>query len=582
MKKRKPAENEESVILPKFQKVKLSQEQEKVRDLFNSKTITFVEGLWGCLGYGTKVIMFDGTLKEVQDIQVGDQLMGPDSKPRNVLSLCRGREQMYLIHQNRGISYRVNENHILSLKMVTTARYATKTINGRRFRDKNKILSEKKIQVENISVIDYLDKPSWYKVKTQGYIPEKIDFPKKYLEIDPYYLGLWLADGSTNNIRAITNIDNEIIDYLKTLDKDVRLINGSNVTYLLNDQDLELNKKFKKIYNLTNVSKIGEKYIPDDYIYGSYEDRMNLIAGFLDGDGYFCPNGKFYEFTIKLEKLANQLNYILRSLGFRTNFRPKISKMKRSDGTIYLCKTYRVSFSVDKYIPCKIKRKQYQNDRICYKNPLHTEISIEKDTIDDYYGFTLDGDNLFLLEDFTVTHNTGKTLVCCYLALEALKSGEFSRIVVTRPFIADKGLGALPGSIAEKLVFEMQPIIDNFYEIQGKDITDKMIADDIIRLQYNGKMKGITVQDAVLIVDETADLDFLQFREILTRLGTRSKMLLTVSKDQIHKSIGDTSCYYDILCLKNSNLVGWIELKKNHRNPLMDAILDYIENNKDN
>ena len=70
-----------------------------------------------CLGIDTPVLMFDGSIKRVQDVVVGDKLMGADSTPRNVLSLARGREQMYWVRQKRGgIDYRVNESHILSIR----------------------------------------------------------------------------------------------------------------------------------------------------------------------------------------------------------------------------------------------------------------------------------------------------------------------------------------------------------------------------------------------------------------------------------------------------------------------------------
>ena len=75
-----------------------------------------------CLAKGTQVMMFDGTLKNVEDINVNDLLMGDDSTPRRVLSLARGREQMYWVRQKHGIDYRVNESHILSLKRLIRIR----------------------------------------------------------------------------------------------------------------------------------------------------------------------------------------------------------------------------------------------------------------------------------------------------------------------------------------------------------------------------------------------------------------------------------------------------------------------------
>lgn len=178
------------------------------------------------------------------------------------------------------------------------------------------------------------------------------------------------------------------------------------------------------------------------------------------------------------------------------------------------------------------------------------------------------------------SYGSGKTFSCINVAIQALRKGDFARIVVTRPFIADKGLGALPGSWQEKLLFEFQPIIDNFYEIQGKELTDKMIADEKIKFQYNGKIKGITIQDSVFIVDETADVDFRQYIELLSRLGTKSKMMCTLSKQQINPFIGDNSCYYSLEYLKNADFVGWVELKSNHRHSIINQVVDYINEEK--
>lgn len=69
----------------------------------------------GCHAAGTPILMFDGTIKNVEDVRVGDQLMGPDSQPRNVLQLARGRERMVRIIPTKGESFVVNESHILSL-----------------------------------------------------------------------------------------------------------------------------------------------------------------------------------------------------------------------------------------------------------------------------------------------------------------------------------------------------------------------------------------------------------------------------------------------------------------------------------
>ena len=73
-----------------------------------------------CLGYNTKVIMFDGRIKYVQDINVGDKLMGDNSEPRTVLSITNGIDKLYKVNDNNtGETYIVNKSHILSLKCVS-------------------------------------------------------------------------------------------------------------------------------------------------------------------------------------------------------------------------------------------------------------------------------------------------------------------------------------------------------------------------------------------------------------------------------------------------------------------------------
>jgi phosphate starvation-inducible PhoH-like protein len=174
------------------------------------------------------------------------------------------------------------------------------------------------------------------------------------------------------------------------------------------------------------------------------------------------------------------------------------------------------------------------------------------------------------------TWGSGKTLSAVATALKSYRKKEFDEIIITRPFIADK-LGALPGGIIDKLYLEMQPILDNFNKCQSKNTTEKMLKDDEIKVQYNGKVKGNTFSKAICICDETQDLTTTEFIEMLTRLGKDSKIIFTVSKEQIHKAIGKDSCYYTIVKLKDSGIVGWKELKENHRNPIITRITDFLE-----
>lgn len=156
------------------------------------------QGSGKCLAKGTKVLMADGSVKKVENIVVGDKLMGIDGTDRNVLSLGRGRENMYKITQNKGIEYIVNESHILSL----------------RNRDNHKTI--------NVNVKDYVNGNVNRKDRLVGYRglnENKID---SNLNIDPYFLGLWLGDGQSSlTATRIETKDEEIINYLHKFAKSI-------------------------------------------------------------------------------------------------------------------------------------------------------------------------------------------------------------------------------------------------------------------------------------------------------------------------------------------------------------------------
>jgi superfamily II DNA or RNA helicase len=124
---------------------------------------------WGkCLGKNTPIIMFNGTIKMVQDIVVGDILMGDDSTPRNVLSICRGREPLYKVCQDNGDDYIVNESHILSLKHIQSS------------------------EIHDIALTNLLRQNDDMRDSLMGYkVP--IIFRQQHVSTDPYSVGCSLC-----------------------------------------------------------------------------------------------------------------------------------------------------------------------------------------------------------------------------------------------------------------------------------------------------------------------------------------------------------------------------------------------------
>jgi replicative DNA helicase len=352
-------------------------------------------GMGKCLGKGTKVVMFDGSLKKVEDIVEGDLLMGDDSTPRKVKSIARGRENMYWIRQNKGLDYRVNESHILSLKR---SRNEGKHING---------------DVLNITVREYLTKSNKFKTNYKGY-KVAVQFDEKPLSFEPYFLGLWLGDGHSYSSR-ITNVDEEIIEYMNEY---AETLNQTVSVYQQKDRttNYSITKGYKSKAGFSISSELRKhnllknKHIPECFLINSSENRLKLLAGLIDSDGHYLIDSNGYEITQKNFELTKQIKFLCDSLGFRTSLTAKKASIKSIgfDSEVYRIRIYG---DIDK-IPVKIERKKANpwKSKVDWKL---TGIKVEFDKVDDYYGFEIDGNRLFLLEDMTVTHNTALILSAC-------------------------------------------------------------------------------------------------------------------------------------------------------------------------
>lgn len=348
-----------------------------------------------CLGKGTKVLMYDLTTKNVEDVIVGDRLMGPDGTPRNVLSISRGREQMYWVRQHKGMDYRVNESHILSLKFPRR-KNLRETINGKR----RCCGSETTWETHNLSVRDYLKRGYTFKKEAKGYKSYGMNFEETQLPFDPYFLGVWLGDGTSREL-TVTSFDLPIIRFLQEYTKSL----GGTLQEEPSQKGLyrmkgcrELRKKMDELHLIKNRIKEdkGYKHIPREFIKTSRENRLKLLAGLIDTDGYMSSNS--FEITLVSKTLSDDIKLLCRTLGFYVT-----QSVKMINGITY----HRCNIQGEELneVPVKLKRKQ-AGVRRQIKNALHTGITLEKDIVDDYYGFTIDGDHLFCLEDFTVTHNT--------------------------------------------------------------------------------------------------------------------------------------------------------------------------------
>ena len=328
-------------------------------------------GTGKCHTFDTPILMHDGSVKMVQDIVVGDKVMGDDSKCRNVLSLGRGEDDLYDIVHSNGEKYGVNSEHIMCLKQsgmniiknVKTKSGETKykvcyfdkndyKQHSRRFCDQTeaeRYLHDMKLEHDyiEIPVKTLLKLPKYIRVNLKGY-KRGVEFSRKNVPFDPYIIGASLEE--------------------------------------------------KVPFN---------KHIPDVYKINDRQTRLELLAGIIDTDGSYCDNSKGYDIIQKNKVLADDILFVARSLGFSANM-SQCEKSCMYEGEKRTGTYYRMHLSGDNLssIPVKCPRKMAKNERVINKDSMVMGITIEPRGWGKYYGFELDKNHKYLLGDFTITHNT--------------------------------------------------------------------------------------------------------------------------------------------------------------------------------
>jgi superfamily II DNA or RNA helicase len=363
-------------------------------------------GAGKCLAPGTPILMHDGSVRPVEAVNDNDMVMGPDSLPRRVTSTCTGQEMMYRITPTKGEPYTVNESHVLSLRITgIKPGERTRAGNGKYYGAGDTC---------NLTVAEYLASSKTFKHVAKGW-RAAVDFPAQteHLPIPPRILGIWLGDGNSDGA-SICNVDPEVVadwaDYGDSLAgmscKVGDLGDGRARQYRITMDDRSQCGRGHHpsivLNALRQIGVIGNKHIPAFYKTASRVDRLQLLAGIIDTDGHLTNGG--YDAVFKQRALADDIAFVARSLGLAAYVSPC---RKTATNTGATGDYWRISISGEcSIIPCRVPR------RICpprkqKKSVLMTGIHVEPVGHGTYHGFTLDGpDRLFLLGDFTVTHNT--------------------------------------------------------------------------------------------------------------------------------------------------------------------------------
>lgn len=435
-----------------------------------------------CVSEDTQIPLWNGEIKLAKDVKIGDVLIGDDGMPRNVITLYNDNGKMYEISQDRGMSYKVNEDHLLTLCIpehkkihwsnacyAWKALYWDKNVKQIRYKQVNvfkqlkcdicdeimspnymqkhykikhkdiklekknidvdfndKLVQEGRVKLESIlktiddnniidiSILDYLNVSKSVKRKIKGLRGDYVKWPEQEIKLDPYVLGLWLGDGSQSgySYSCYSEKDPEIMDYLmkwgEQNDATFKKTGSRKYQYSISSTTnfrVKNCSPLKKI--LTHYNLINNKHIPKEYLINSQKNRLNLLAGLIDTDGYVANDG-----TIEIsqcvghhDQLAKDIIYLSRSLGFYTYVTKKKASYTYNDQKKYSY-AHRIKISGDiEKIPTRLPRKRTKNTQQYIMRNLTGIINIKEIPNENFVGIGTDGNHRFVINDFTVTHN---------------------------------------------------------------------------------------------------------------------------------------------------------------------------------
>lgn len=491
-----------TVCLPTFRQGWRNLEWGNIVQLYPYNSILASRSSGKCLSPETEIVMADGSIREIKDISVGDQVMGPDSKPRTVLSLHKGTSKMWKVKQTWGVDYVVNEGHIVCCKKKVPSRYENRQAKDRYWKNFD-------VPVEEISLMS-----GYSQRKIMGYKVKGWDLPEKDLPIDPYLLGLWLGDGLYTE-PIITTPDCEIVEYLNDFCEKNGFVLSKHKSNKYEYRIIEKERLFRNRLKsaLKDLGVLGNKHIPESYLTASRKQRLELLAGLIDTDGYSQykkghPRSKYcFEIGFKNRNLIEQARRLALSLGFRCNSiitRTADVKVRTSKGEHILhdYTHYRITISGDvDEIPVLIERKKIPPKETVQDN-LATSLEVECVGEGEYVGFSCDGDHLFLLKDGTVVHNSYE--------------GCFA-FILWRLYSYDRPSTFLRESVDNRNRKETCMITNN--ETLGKKHISMIISEinqnDILREKLNPNMKAKLA--ATSITTETDSILHLRSKDSMIR-----------------------------------------------------------------
>lgn len=386
------------------------------------------------LGYGGaksggKILANDGVIltpfgwKKGRDLKVGDLVNNPDGSIQKIVALTPEMSlPLWRVHFSDGTHTDVAEGHLWQAWRAKSRKIKNIPTSG----------------YKSAQVIETQELKSWV---DKGYHPQiPVCEPQSFNitnreknPVDPYLLGLLLGDGcitgSHHNMSISCN--NEDMKFYRTVLGDTDISYLHRLISIVGDRNRQLIKKLKD-YGLYGTYSYN-KFIPDSYKFGSIETRYEIVRGLMDTDGTNPPNKFACSYSTVSEQLAEDMMFILRSLGCVVTLTTDIGKYKK-DGIVHECrKVYQLYIkTVDSGKLFKLPRKVKVNNRVKEISKRVTEVEITNEVITGRCITVSNPNGLYITNDFIVTHNSH--LARLWLVMRALKYSNSRGVLIRLTF----------------------------------------------------------------------------------------------------------------------------------------------------
>jgi hypothetical protein len=363
--------------------------------------------------------------KQMGDISVGDSVIGSDGKPHQVTGVFpQGEKEIYSVTFSDGASVQCCADHL----------WAVKSTNHRYRGQPGKVLALREFMED-------LHMPNG---NARWYVPmvAPVEFPTIELPLDPYLLGVLIGDGNLRERSTeFASADQHLVAEVQRIVSPMHLTvvkYGNKYNYGISSASRQENAVTATLHSLGLAGKRSEdKFIPADYLRASVADRVSMLQGLVDTDGYVRDNGCNIEYMTVSRQLKDDVVSLVQSLGGTAPVGEKEGTYTK-EGVVITCQhVYRINITLPAgIVPARLPRKLDKYTGPTKFPPSRAIVKVEKMHTEEAQCIQVDApDSLYVTDGYVVTHNTRISLglIECLRLLRPTNEKRAFTAIVTGP-----------------------------------------------------------------------------------------------------------------------------------------------------